>query len=468
MKNERQNLPLVVIFGRTNVGKSTLFNCLSEKRRALVSDIPGTTRDANLNQISWCGQDMMLVDTGGIMDIHNLFVKKGKDDDIDTKVQKIAKNYLTRASVVLFVVDTLSGLLPQDKQMAQALQKIMPRREDIILVANKTDSMKWIGEVAAFNKLGLGEPIAISSVTGSGTGDLLDMIVDKLKTKKLPVQPDTEENKQTIKVAIIGKPNVGKSSLINSILGEDRVIVSAQPHTTREPQNIEFDLENFRITLIDTAGISKKGQRGAKSKKERNDLAKQSIRTSLSTLRKADVALLLLDINEDLTIQESKLVEAIVAEKVSLIIVANKWDAVKERNSKLYTDKIYSNLPFATWAPVVFISALTGEKINKLMDAIINTYKERTTVISENALSKFLLKILKLQPPVRNIAGKRPRLTNFVQTKTNPPVFSINIGMKDKVQFAYIKFIENRLRKKFGFKGTPITIGIEKKRKANN
>lgn len=462
MKKESDNL--VVIFGRTNVGKSTLFNCLSEKRRALVSNIPGTTRDANLNKISWQGQEMLLVDTGGIMDIKNLFEKKNKEDNIDTKVQKIAKNYLMHASVVLFVVDTLSGLMPQDREMAKALLKIK-KREDIILVANKTDSMKWIGEAAAFNKLGLGEPITVSSVTGSGTGDLLDAVVKILKNKKPSAKKINEKEKTSINVAIIGKPNVGKSSLINSIIGEDRIIVSPEPHTTREPQKIEIETDDHIINLIDTAGISKKGKRDARSKKMKNDLAKLSIRSSIGTLFKADIALLLIDVNEGMTVQESKLAEEILNKKASLIIVGNKWDLIKDRDSKEFTKKIYANLPFATWAPVQFVSALTGEKINKLIDLIIGIYNERNIVISENALGKFLARILKIQPPSRNREGKRPRLTNFVQTKTNPPVFSITTGIKDKVQFAYIKFIENRMREKFGFKGTPITIGIEKKRK---
>lgn len=464
--------PLVVIFGRTNVGKSTLFNCLTEKHKALVSSIEGTTRDSNIGEVEWQGKSFALIDTGGIIDIKFLADKKIKDSDIDAKVQQQAKNYIKKAALIIFLVDTRDGLLPQDREMALLVKKLLPTDKKIILVANKADSPALRKEVSEFNKLALGEPIAISAANGSGTGDLLDEITKNLKkvrikkeTKKETESTSTEAilNKK-INVAIIGKPNVGKSSLINAILGEERIIVSSTPHTTREPQDTLIEHNGYGINMVDTAGISKQGQKGARQTKLKNTLEKLSIAKSLKILNKAQIALLLIDINEGITHQEAKLVEEILERKVSLIIVANKWDLVAERDTKIYKEKIYSSLPFVQWAPIQFISARTGEKVNKILDLIIAVAEERQTEVSENGLSKFLAKIIKIHKPAKAKGTKHPHITNFKQTNTNPPIFSITIGSKDTIHFSYLRFIENRLREKFGFLGTPITIFVDQKK----
>ncbi|OGF27823.1 ribosome biogenesis GTPase Der [Candidatus Falkowbacteria bacterium RIFOXYB2_FULL_34_18] len=482
----KNNLPLVVLFGRTNVGKSTLFNCLIEQNKAIISDIAGTTRDSNIGTVEWNGKKFKLVDTGGIMNIKNLSKKKVLTDDIDTKVQNQAREFLMRADLILFLVDTRTGLLPPDKEMALILKKIIPKNKTkVILIANKTDSPSLQKETAEFNKLGLGEPVNVSATTGSGTGDMLDIVIKKLqsapwvKTKKTssvllrdskPVKKNelketSIEKEDCINVCILGKPNVGKSSLINAILGEERVIVSATPHTTREPQDTEIIYKNKKINLIDTAGISKQGQRGAKKIKFKKALEKQSIEKTLWILNRSNIALLVLDINEGLTHQDSKLVEEIVNRNISLIIIGNKWDLIKEKNTKKYTENIYYALPFAAWAPIQFLSAKTGNKVQKTLDLILEIYEQRIVKIDANPLNKFLAKIIKKHRPVKARGTKHPHIFELKQETVNPPKFSIRIGAKDTIHFSYLQFIKNRLREKFGFHGTPLTIYVDKNKR---
>ncbi|MBU0879395.1 MAG: ribosome biogenesis GTPase Der [Patescibacteria group bacterium] len=475
------NLPLVVIFGRANVGKSTLFNTLIEKKQALVTDIPGTTRDSNLGIVEWQRQKFNLVDTGGILDIKCLTSKSSKTDDIETKVQLQARQYLAQADLILFLIDNKSGLLLQDKQLALFLKKTT-NQKNILLVANKVDNPNQQFKTAEFFKLGLGQPQAISASSGSGTGDLLDIITNKFSLTKLSnkiddddkeeVENEDEDNnnndedeeknkeekkKDLIKICIIGKPNVGKSSLLNSILGYERVIVSPIPHTTREPQDTEISYQGKLIKLIDTAGISK---RGTKTK----GLEKYGIEKSLGILGKADIALLVLDINEEITRQDAKIVAEILDRRKSLIFIANKWDKIEERDSEKYIDYIYTNLPFAQFVPIQFTSALTGEKVQKVLDVILQIAEERKLLLSDSQLDKFLARIVKIHKPAKGKGVKHPRIYELTQISANPPKFELRIGIKDNLHFSYVRFIENRLREKFGFSGTPISIKINKGR----
>lgn len=466
---KNNNLPLVVIFGRTNVGKSTLFNALVEKRQALVSDIPGTTRDSNLGIVGWQSQEFNLVDTGGILDLkylttprQNLLLgdSEAKINDIEIKVQSQARQYLSQADLILFLVDNKSGLLLQDKQLALFLKKNVDQNK-IILVANKMDNPSQQFKTAEFFKLGMGQPQAISASSGSGTGDLLDIVIKKLKFKKTQTTlTNLTKIENVINICIIGKPNVGKSSLLNSILGYERVIASPIPHTTREPQDTEIIYKEETIKLIDTAGISRKSAKTSFSK----GLEKYGIEKSLAILNKADVALLILDINENITSQDSRLVKEIMDNKKSLIIIANKWDLIEERDTKKYIEYIYDNIPFAQFAPIQFTSALTGEKIQKVLDVILQISKERKLLLSDSQCDKFLARIVKIHKPSKGKGVNHPHIYEFKQVSANPPKFELRIGVKDDLHFSYLRFMENRLREKFGFLGTPISIRVIKGR----
>jgi len=498
MKIVNNNKPTVVIFGRTNVGKSTLFNCLTEKKAALVADIEGTTRDSNIGKIEWRGKKFNLIDTGGIMDMENLSLslkklkkispdKKSIQDEtkqIEKEVQLQARDYLSKADLILFLVDARVGVLPPDKEMALLLKKNIENKGKILVIANKADSPRLRKDIAEFNKLSLGEPIPVSATTGSGTGDLLDIIIEKTKNFQKKKRKETSENLidkniarpepsagsdsgshagEKISVCIIGKPNVGKSSLLNAVLGEKRVIVSPIPHTTREPQDTLVNYVGYDIKLIDTAGISKSGKKSIRNKaKSANALERYGIGKSLSTLRKSDIAIFVIDIAEGLTQQDSKIIEEIIYNQNSLILVANKWDMIEERNTKKFTEIIYGKLPFATWAPIQFISAKNGEKVNKILDLIVSIHKERRIQLSESQLDKLLKTSIKKHRPVKGKGTKYPYIYKLTQVKVDPPKFQLKIGAKDTLLHSYARFIENRIREKFSFSGTPIGIRVVK------
>jgi GTP-binding protein len=456
----KKTLPLVAICGRTNVGKSTLFNCLTERNQALVSDIAGTTRDSNLGTVEWSNSAFDLVDTAGLLDWKYLATKKLNGVSIDEQTQKQAKKYLDKADLILFVVDSKVGILPEDKELATVLKKDAKYRTKLMLIANKIDNFKNASEAAQFNKLNLGEPFTISAASGMGTGDLLDKIIERIdegrKFKKAEV---TDEDKQ-INVCIIGKPNVGKSSLLNSILGYERVIVSPLAHTTREPQHTNISYAGHEIKLVDTAGISKQG---TKTK----GLEKPGILKSLKSLEKAEIALLVFDISEPLTHQDAKLIQEIVDRKKSLIFIANKWDLVPDRNTKKWTEVLYDKMPFATWAPIQFISAKTGEKVNKILDLIISINQQRKLELSDSQTDKFLKHVVKIHKPAKGKGLKAPHIYEFRQKKNNPPAFILRIGPNDDLHFSYVRFVENRLREKYGLIGTPIHISVTKNRKSH-
>lgn len=469
MKNSNKQYPIVVLFGRTNVGKSTLFNRLTEKKQALVSDIEGTTRDSNLGEVEWGEKKFRLVDTGGLTDLNLLLGKRTKGaqpEDVEKKVQQQALDYLKKAEVVLFLVDAKIGLMPQDKQIAIRLKKIFPDIEKkIILVANKADSFKQRSRASEFYELSLGEPISVSAANGSGTGDLLDIIVKKIKSRKIKsvrveAAEEGEEKKpelKPIKICIIGKPNVGKSSLLNSILGYERVIVSSTPHTTREPQDTDIDYKGNVIKLIDTAGISK---RGMKTK----GLEKPGIAKTFGALAKSNIAIFMLDISEEITHQDAEIISEILDRKISFIIAANKWDKVPERDTKKFTNYIHGELPFVLFAPIQFISAKTGEKAGKILDLALQINEERQKKLGDSQLDKFISKIVKIHRPSKGKGVRHPRIYEFRQTRIAPPKFELRIGFHEDLHFSYVRFIENRLREQFGFLGTPISIKIVKGR----
>ncbi len=456
MKKHEDNLPIVAICGRTNVGKSTLFNRLIEKRQALVSDIEGTTRDCNLGLVRWNRKIFRLVDTAGLIDAGFINGRKKITPDIDSMSQQQALNYLSEAKLLLFIVDGKAGLTTEDRTLAKALRQHPDYSKKTLLVVNKIDSGKWRTEALAFNKLGLGEPLTLSAQTGAGTGDLLDVVLAKIQAA---LDDDAEDNKEiAARLCIVGKPNVGKSSLLNSLLGYQRVIVSDQPHTTRESQDTELEHKDKIIRLIDTAGISRHGHKG-------KGLEKEGIAMSLQSLQRADIALLVLDISEGLTHQDAKMVEEIVERHKSLIIIANKWDKIEVKDQKHWQETVQGKLPFATWAPIIFVSAKTGAKVNKILDVALEVAAARKTEISETQLKKFLSRVVKVHLPAKGKGLKAPHIYEIAQKRYNPPAFTVRIGSRDDLHFSYVRFLENRLREQYDFIGTPVRMHVIKNKK---
>ncbi len=468
--------PIVAIVGRTNVGKSTLFNRITERNQALVSDIENTTRDSNQAEAYWNNHNFTIVDTAGIIDVKYLSDKKLLNNplnNIDLKTQKQVVSFFKKAAVIIFMVDNKSGILPADRDMAKFFQKRPELKERLVLVVNKVDDYKQKNEAAVFNKLGLGEPMYISAASGSGTGDLLEKVVGRLPEDKAAQKPKWEgyepeeeeeavfDENRPINVCLIGKPNVGKSSLLNSVLGYERVIVSDIPHTTREPQKTQIIYKDRAINIIDTAGISKHGHKAER-------LEKYGIMKSLATLKHADVALLMLDISQEITHQDAKIIEEITNVRKSFIILANKWDLIPERNVKKWTADIYRKLPFVTWAPIHFLSAKTGAKVDKIFDLVLDIAAARQTQLSESQLDKFLKRIVKIHKPAKGRGIGHPHIYQIHQTKVNPPRFEVRIGSHDDLHFSYVRFIENQLREQFKIVGTPIGIRITKNIKAHS
>ncbi|MDA3802867.1 MAG: ribosome biogenesis GTPase Der [Patescibacteria group bacterium] len=462
IERNKNDKPLVAIFGRTNVGKSTLFNCLTEKKQALVSNISGTTRDSNLGLVEWNNKSFNIVDTAGILN-YRLLEKENKDEGIDEKTQEQARRYLDKADLIIFLVDAKAGMLPEDKELAKTINRIDKYKKKTILVSNKVDSLRTAPEAAEFNKLGLGEPFLISAVSGLATGDLLDLLVEKLKFKKIIKKNKGLKNYSVadeIKVSLVGKPNAGKSSLLNSILGYERVIVSPIPHTTREAQDTEVIYKDNSIRLIDTAGISRQGKKG-------KGLQKFGIENSLGILKKSDIALLVLDLSNPITHQDLKIIDEIISKRASLIIIANKWDKIEDRDTKEWTNYLRDKLPFVSFAPIQFLSAKTGEKVSKIMDLILQIAEERKIFLSESQTEKFLKRVVKIHKPAKGKGTKAPHIYEFKQIKNDPPLFNVRIGPNDDLHFSYVRFMENRLRERHSFLGTPINIKIAKATKSH-
>jgi len=481
----KNKLPLVVIFGRTNVGKSTLFNCLTESRQALTSDVEGTTRDANRSTVNWREATFELCDTGGIIDLKHfreqtkkISLRAASGKEIQQKVEDQARLLLSHADLILFLVDNKSGITSEDRLMVGALRKILPEKMDkVLLIANKVDSRAQAARAGEFSRLGLGEPLLISAASGAGTGDMLDIVLAKLpKIKKpggtkedLSSEALAQEDKKSeeIKILIVGKPNVGKSSLLNSVLGEERVIVSPVPHTTREPQDTLLEYKGKTFRLVDTAGISRAGQQKAFKEKISDKLIKFGIAKTLARLREVDVAVMVLDASAPLTHQDSHIAEEIVSAGKGLLIVANKWDLIKEKNTKSFTNLIYGKLPFIAWAPIQFTSALTGAKVKNILDLALTINEERRRSLTDKEADNFLKWAVKVHRPSKGRGVKYPRLYDFKQVAIRPPRFSVRIGSKEDLHFSYVRFMMNRLRDLYGFQGTPIFIEVEKNKRVH-
>ena len=434
--------PTVAIVGRPNVGKSTLFNYIVGKRISIVEDTPGVTRDRVYAEGNWRGRSFTLVDTGGI--------EPESDDVILSQMREQANLAISMADVIVFVTDLKQGVTAADSDIALMLKK---SKKPIVLVCNKADNYgKVSDDIYEFYNLGLGEPHRVSAANAIGIGDMLDAIYEKL-----PPQTDDENDEEIIKVAIIGKPNVGKSSLVNKILGENRVIVSNVAGTTRDAIDSEFENEFGKYIFIDTAGIRRKS-------KVSENLEKYSVMRSLLAVERADVCLLMIDANEGVTEQDTKIAgEAHEAGK-GIIIVVNKWDEYEKENGTLeqYKKDVYNRLSYLSYAPILFISAKTGQRVNKLFEMINSVASQNALRVSTSVLNQVLNEAIAIvQPPTDK--GKRLRLFYMTQASTKPPTFVVFVNDKDLFHFSYERYLVNQIRKEFGLVGTPVRIIVRER-----
>lgn len=436
--------PIIAIVGRPNVGKSTLFNKLTGKRLAIVEDTPGVTRDRIYSECEWLNHTVMLIDTGGI--------EPKTDDGMLSKMRDQANIAIESADVIILVTDLLSGVTANDADIAAMLLK---SGKPVVLCVNKCDR---IGEPPAefyeFYNLGLGDPIAVSSVHGHGTGDLLDACF-----KYIDFDKEDEYDEDTVKVAIIGKPNVGKSSLVNRIAGEERVIVSDMVGTTRDATDTEVENKYGKFVLIDTAGIRRKSRVD-------DNVEKYSVLRSYMAVDRSDVCVIMIDATEGFTEQDSKVAGYAHEQGKACVIAVNKWDAVEKDGNTMnkFQKELEADFSFMSYAPIVFISALTGQRVDKLFELIVSTYEQNCRRISTGMLNDMLsYATAKVQPP--SDKGKRLKLYYMTQASTKPPTFVVFCNRSDLFHFSYQRYIENQIRETFGLTGTPIKIVVRERGK---
>ena len=443
---QTNNLPTVAIIGRANVGKSMLFNRLAEKKKALVSDVAGTTRDRNFGICNWRAMNFNIIDTGGITKI-NLAQKKNIDD-IEEKIVNQAKIAIEKADIILFVVDAKSPVLPQDKEAAKLMRS---SDKPVIFVINKADNVDIRKHFTPeLMNLGFEDPQLISAKNGGGVGDLLDTIVDKLGD--VDTELPNEEN--VLKIAIIGKPNVGKSSILNTILGEDQVIVSEVPHTTRSPQDILLNYKGNPILLIDTAGIRRKS-------KIDNPIEKQSAKMSLSTIKDCDVVLFVLVAGEKMAKQDKRLINFAIEERKSVIMVVNKWDLIlKPKNEEKTRQQIWDILPNLKYLPIVFTSATEKHNVGKLLPIATKVFEQRSLQIEQEELDL----IVEEHQLLKSRLKKLPKIYGMTQGRGYSPNFTVIVNNRELVPTAYPHILKKALREKYEFLGTPISLNVLKKR----
>lgn len=453
---ERSPLPAIAIVGRANVGKSSLWNRIIEERRALVSAEPNTTRDRNIAEATWRGERFEVIDTGGI--------DAGRGE-IGEGITRQAERAIAEADAIFFLVDSKTGVLPDDRMLAKMLRQA---RNRVIVLVNKVDGPRDAARAAesGAEALGFGPSMSISAVTGSGVGDALDKAFEVMRFRGYEVKREDERpdeasqphnliTSQPLRVVLIGRPNVGKSSLVNAILGEERVIVSAIPHTTREPQDTALEIDGRKVVLVDTAGMRRRAN-------IKGDLEEESIERNRLALERADVGILVLDATESVTAQDKLLAGLIAETGRGLIVAVNKWDLVEGKTTKSATEaetRVRQDLPFIDWAPVLFLSAKTGRRASDVLPTAIRVDGERKREITYNAINRLLKTVIRAKRPLQRLGPKSPYIYDIAQTGTEPPTFLITVrGQKVTLAPAWMKFLERRVRDHFGFEGTPIVI----------
>lgn len=443
---DRKRKPIVAVVGRPNVGKSTLFNALAGEKIAIVKDTPGITRDRIYADITWLDMNFTLIDTGGI--------EPDSKDIILSQMREQAQIAMDTADVIIFLVDVKQGLVDADAKVADMLRR---SQKPVVLVVNKVDSFeKYMADTYEFYNLGIGDPIPISAANRLGIGDMLDVVTSHFDREVM----DTEEDERP-RIAIVGKPNVGKSSLINKLLGENRLIVSNIAGTTRDAVDTEVVHNGKEYVFIDTAGLRRKN-------KIKEDLEHYMIIRTVSAVERADVVVLVIDASEGVTEQDAKIAGIAHERGKGMIIAVNKWDSIEKDDKTIYkfTRKVQDTLSFMQYAEMVFISALTGQRLPKLFDTIDAVIENCALRVGTGVLNEIMTEAVAMQQPPSD-KGKRLRLYYITQAAVKPPTFVIFVNDKELMHFSYTRYIENQIRNAFGFRGTPLKF-IIRERKDNN
>lgn len=435
--------PFVAIVGRPNVGKSTLFNVIAKKKISIVEDLPGVTRDRIYYDAEWLGREFTLIDTGGIEFETN-------DDKILTSMRNQAQLAIDEADVIVFVADAKSGITSSDEDVARMLRSC---GKPIILAINKVDSFKNEHDIYEFYNLGLGDPIGISAANQLNIGDLLDTVIEHL-----PTNTHEEVEEDTIRVAIIGRPNVGKSSLVNALLGEERVIVSDVAGTTRDAIDTKIEKDGITYILIDTAGMRRKA-------KVELPVERYSVIRSLRAIDRADVVLMVIDALEGITEQDKKIAGYAHDAGKGSVIVVNKWDLIEKdsKTSLKFTDEIRDEFGFMQYAPVLFTSALTKQRVNRATELIKYVAEQQAMRISTSVLNQVIRDAVNINPPP-SVRGVRLKIYYATQVDVQPPRFILFVNDQEIIHFSYERFLENKLREAFGFEGTPIKIVVRSRK----
>lgn len=434
--------PIVAIVGRPNVGKSTLFNALAGENISIVKDTPGVTRDRIYADVNWLEHNFTLIDTGGI--------EPDTKDIILSQMREQAQIAIDTADVIVFITDVQQGLVDSDAKVADMLRR---SQKPVVLVVNKVDSVqKYMMDVYEFYNLGIGEPVAISAANRTGIGDMLDEII-----REFPENLDAEEDDDIPKVAVVGKPNVGKSSLINKLLGEDRVIVSDIAGTTRDAVDAKVKWKDREYIFIDTAGLRRKG-------KIKEEIERYSVIRTVTAVERADVVVVVIDATEGVTEQDAKIAGIAHERGKGVIIAVNKWDAVEKDDKTIYkhTNRIREVLAYMPYAELVFISAKSGQRLPKLFETIDAVIENQTLRIQTGVLNEILSEAVAMQQPPSD-RGKRLKIFYMTQVGVKPPTFVIFVNDKELMHFSYTRYIENKVRDAFGFRGTSLKFIIRER-----
>lgn len=437
--------PIVAVVGRPNVGKSTLFNCLCGQQISIVKDTPGVTRDRIYAEVTWLDKSFTLIDTGGI--------EPDSKDIILSQMREQAQIAIDTADVIIFMTDVKQGLVDSDAKVADMLRR---SHKPVVLCVNKVDNFdKLMPDVYEFYNLGIGDPMPISAISKLGLGDLLDEVI-----KHFPEDANTEEEDDRPKIAVIGKPNVGKSSLINKLMGKNRVIVSNIAGTTRDAIDTVIKYNKKDYVFIDTAGLRRKS-------KIKEDLERFSIIRTVAAVERCDVAILVIDATEGVTEQDAKIAGIAHERGKGIIIAVNKWDAIEKNDKTIYefTNKIKDTLSFMPYAEIMFISALTGQRLAKIYELVDEIIDSQTMRIPTGVLNEILTEAVAMKQPPSD-KGKRLRIYYMTQVSVKPPTFVMFVNDKELTHFSYTRYIENKIRESFGFRGTPVRfINRERKEK---